>query len=86
METSTKFRLGKLPDAGLLANNLAHDRAEQGFLELPISIAHAVMAGNLQISHKDPFDRFLIAQSLVEDFALLSNEALFESFGVRRIW
>jgi PIN domain nuclease of toxin-antitoxin system len=64
MEISTKHRLGKLAGAGLLATNLSHFLSDQGFVELPISIAHAAMAGNLQIAHKDPFDRFLIAQSL----------------------
>jgi PIN domain nuclease of toxin-antitoxin system len=86
MEISTKRRLGKLPGAGLLATHLPQFLSDQGFVEMPISIAHAVLAGNLQITHKDPFDRFLIAQSLVENCPLASNEALFDSFGVNRIW
>ncbi len=86
MEISTKHRLGKLPEAGVLAANLSQFLSDQGFVEMPISIAHAAMAGNLQIAHKDPFDRFLIAQSLVENCPLASNEALFDSFGVNRIW
>lgn len=86
MEISTKHRLGKLPEAGLLATDLAGCLADQGFAELPISIAHAALAGNLQIAHKDPFDRFLIAQSLAEDFPLVSNEAPFDGFGVKRVW
>jgi len=86
MEISTKHRLGKLAGAGLLATNLSHFLSDQGFVELPISIAHAAMAGNLQIAHKDPFDRFLIAQSLLENCALASNEAVFDTFGVNRVW
>jgi PIN domain nuclease of toxin-antitoxin system len=86
MEISTKHRLGKLPEAGLLATNLGEYIAEQGFIELPISVAHAAMAGNLQIAHKDPFDRFLIAQSLVETIPLASNEVVFDGFGVSRLW
>jgi PIN domain nuclease of toxin-antitoxin system len=86
MEISTKCRLGKLPQAELLAVNLPQYLTDQNFLEMPISIAHAAMAGNLLISHKDPFDRFLIAQSLVENCPLVSNEALFDGFGVHRIW
>lgn len=86
MEISTRHRLGKLPEAGLLATNLPQFLSDQGFVEMPISIAHAALAGNLQIAHKDPFDRFLIAQSLVENCPLASNEALFDSFGVNRIW
>ncbi|WP_298670726.1 type II toxin-antitoxin system VapC family toxin [uncultured Sphingomonas sp.] len=86
MEISTKHRLGKLPEAGLLATDLGAFVREQGFTELPISIEHAAMAGNLAIAHKDPFDRFLIAQSLVENVPLVSNEALFDGFGVNRFW
>ncbi len=44
------------------------------------------MAGNLPISHKDPFDRMLIAQALLESLTLVSNEALFDAFGVSRLW
>ena len=86
MEISTKHRLGKLPEAGLLATNLPQFLNDQGFVEMPIAIAHAALAGNLQIAHKDPFDRFLIAQSLVENCPLASNEVLFDAFGVNRIW
>jgi PIN domain nuclease of toxin-antitoxin system len=86
MEISTKHRLGKLPGASLLATSLPAVLAEQGFAEMPITIAHATMAGNLQIAHKVPFGRLLIAQSLVENCPLASNEALFDSFGVNRVW
>jgi PIN domain nuclease of toxin-antitoxin system len=86
MEISTKHRLGKLPQAGLLATHLPEFLSDQRFVEMPISVVHAALAGNLQITHKDPFDRFLIAQSLLENCPLASNEALFDSFGVNRIW
>ena len=36
--------------------------------------------------HRDPFDRLLIAQALVEDLTLVSNEAIFDGFGVKRLW
>ncbi len=86
MEISTKFRLGKLPGAALLAQDLQAIMAGQGFVELPISVRHATLAGNLQVAHKDPFDRLLIAQSIVEGVPLVSNEAVFDGFGVARIW
>ena len=58
----------------------------QGFEELPISIRHARIAGEMNIPRRDPFDRFLIAQARVEDMTLVSNEALFDGFGVQRLW
>ena len=58
----------------------------QGFRALPISLEHAERAGRLQIAHRDPFDRVLIAQAQIEDMWLVSNEDMFDSVGVRRYW
>lgn len=86
MEVATKFRIGKLPDAALLAQDFEAIIADQGFAELPISIQHASRAGGMNIAHKDPFDRLLIAQAQAEDMVLVSNEALFDGFAVKRLW
>lgn len=85
-EVSTKVRIGKLPNAGPLAVDFAREVRQQGFTGLPISLEHAQVAGALQSEHRDPFDRMLIAQSREEMMALVSNESLFDAFGVRRIW
>lgn len=37
-------------------------------------------------THRDPFDRLLIAQALLSDLTLVSNERLFDDFGVKRLW
>jgi PIN domain nuclease of toxin-antitoxin system len=86
MEISTKFRLGKLPQAALLARDFEAIIAAQGFTELPIRFGHARVAGAMNIAHKDPFDRLLIAQAQTEDMILVSNEALFDGSAVRRLW
>ena len=86
MEVATKFRIGKLPDAALLAQDFEAIIADQGFVELPITVRHARLAGEMNIAHKDPFDRLLIAQALAEDKTLVSNEAPFDSFAVKRLW
>lgn len=86
MEISTTFRIGKLPDAALLAHDFEAIIAEQGFAELAITVRHARIAGEMNIAHKDPFDRLLIAQARVEEMALVSNETLFDGFAVQRIW
>ena len=86
MEVTTKFRLGKLPSAAVLANRFENTVAEKGFLPLAISLAHAERAGSLPIPHKDPFDRLLIAQGILEGMTLVSNEAVFDGFGVGRFW
>ncbi len=86
MEVATKFRIGKLPDAALLAQEFEAIVAGQGFAELAITVHHARLAGEMNVAHKDPFDRLLIAQSQTEDMVLVSNEALFDGFAVQRLW
>lgn len=86
MEIATKFRIGKLPDAALLAQDFEAIIADQGFAELAITVHHARLAGEMNIAHKDPFDRLLIAQAQSEDMMLISNEALFDGFAVKRLW
>lgn len=86
MEVATKFRIGKLDGAALLAREFEAIIASQGFNELSISVHHARLAGEMNIQHKDPFDRFLIAQAQAEDMVLVSNEALFGTFAVQRLW
>lgn len=86
MEVATKFRIGKLPGAALLAQDFEAIVADQSFAELAITVRHARLAGELNIAHKDPFDRLLIAQAQAEDMTLVSNKALFDGFAVKRIW
>ena len=86
MEVTTKFRIGKLPEAERLATRFSAEIANEQFKELPISVAHAELAGQLPIEHKDPFDRLLIAQARIDDMPLISNEKLFDRFGIGRVW
>lgn len=85
-EIAIKVRTGKLPQAAELALDFAGYIARQGFEMLNISAEHAIRAGLLGGDHKDPFDRMLIAQSQAENLALVTNELLFERYGVWRIW
>lgn len=85
-EISTKFRLGRLPGASVLALDPGRSLADQGFEELPISIESGTRAGLLPGPVRDPFDRMLIAQAMLHDLVIVSNEALFDSYGVRRHW
>ena len=85
-EIATKYRIGKLPQAAALAVDVSGALALQGFLELPITLQHGQTAGNLPGPLRDPFDRMLIAQATLADLALVSNEAVFDRYGVRRLW
>jgi PIN domain nuclease of toxin-antitoxin system len=85
-EIATKVRIGKLPGAVEVADRFSEILVEQQFASLPISVGHARRAGLLPDEHRDPFDRMLIAQSQIEGLTLVSNERLFDRFGVERLW
>jgi PIN domain nuclease of toxin-antitoxin system len=55
--------------------------AEMGFVELPVSGAHAEQLASLPPLHKDPFDRMLVAQSLSEPLVLLTNDGVLAGYG-----
>ncbi len=85
-EIATKYRFGKLPEAEPFVHSLCESVEKQGFKELSVTLNHAQRAGLLVGEHKDPFDRLLIAQAQAENLLLVSNEKLFDGFGVRRLW
>lgn len=86
MEIFTKHRIGKLSEVDNIVRDWNAIMAPPGYTLLSISPAHARLAGQLDIPHKDPFDRLLIAQAKIENLPLMSNEAIFDDFGVKRIW
>lgn len=70
-EIAIKSGLGRddfLVDARILRRTLL----DNGYLELPVSSEHAVALGSLPPLHKDPFDRMLIAQAMIEGILLLT--------------
>jgi PIN domain nuclease of toxin-antitoxin system len=85
-EIATKYRLGRLPGAVIVAADIAAAVASQGFVELPINISDGQTAGALPAIHKDPFDRMLIAQAIAADMGIVSNESLFNAYAVARLW
>jgi PIN domain nuclease of toxin-antitoxin system len=84
-EISTKYRLGKL-DASAVSGQLGALIASQGFAPLDITISHAERAGMLPGEHRDPSDCMLAAQAQAGDLTLVSNDTVFERYGVRAIW
>lgn len=76
-EMGIKAAAGKLRMPGDLGRQLARHR----FTELPVSFAHARLAPTLPRHHKDPFDRMLVAQSIVESLTLLTADPLLAPYG-----
>jgi PIN domain nuclease of toxin-antitoxin system len=85
-EVSTKHRLGRLREVGPLVTAFAREVAAQGFIALDITLEHEQRAGNLGGAHRDPFDRMLVAQAQAEKLTLVSNEKVFDDYGIDRLW
>ena len=85
-EITTKYPRGRLDEAVAMAPDIAGAIADQDFEELPITVQEAARAGALPGPLRDPFDRMLIAQALSRNLALISNESIFDRYGIRRLW
>ncbi|MCI5220469.1 MAG: type II toxin-antitoxin system VapC family toxin [Candidatus Electrothrix sp. LOE2] len=82
-EITTKFRLGKLPQAETVARNVPKWISEAGFTALSVSPDHAQLAGEWEMAHRDPFDRMLAAQAKLENVVLASVDKELRRFPVQ---
>ncbi len=80
-EMAIKRALGKLTMPDLLDEAIT----ASGFQALPITVAHALLAGGLPRHHDDPFDRMLIAQAQSDGLTIVTRDTQFSHYGVRTI-
>jgi len=85
-EMAIKYQLGKFHKVADLVSDFSGRIDREGFQLLSISPEHGIRAGLLPGIHKDPFDRMLIAQSQAENVPIISNETVFDAYGIRRLW
>ena len=85
-EIATKARVGKLSGVERLTSDFDTLISRDGFKHLAVTHHHALLAGSFVHVHRDPFDRMLAAQGLIEDALLLSNDAELKAFGARVAW
>ena len=87
-EMSIKHHLGRWPEVAPFLDAELYEEflAQLGARELPIRASHARLAGGLEVSHKDPFDRLLVAQALLEGVTLLSQDPAFRTFPISCEW
>jgi PIN domain nuclease of toxin-antitoxin system len=85
-EIATKVRLGRLPTASDLVRDFTGYLNREKFESLSVTVEHGTRAGLLPGPHRDPFDRMLAAQAQVENLPIISNDTVFDSYGVSRIW
>ena len=81
-----KLSLGKLtvemPTEVLMTQQLTRNDIDV----LPITVDHLVMVATLPLHHRDPFDRLLIAQAIVEQIPIVSVDPAFDAYPVQRLW
>ena len=85
-ELTTKYRLGKMPEAVALVAGFFDFIASCEFEPLPVTVEHGHRAGLLAGAHKDPFDRMLAAQAIIEDMGLVTADPALAGLGARVVW
>ena len=88
-EISIKVGLGKLEILGGYSNIMT-DLTQNGIKILPIDFAHTLVQSKLQLHHRDPFDRLIIAQAIAENLLIIGKDEIFDTYfenaKVKRIW
>jgi len=85
-ETSLKHHRGRWQEVGPLVGAFEEVVAAEGFVLLPLSARHAIRAGSYGREHRDPFDRMLVAQAMVEGLVLVSMDEGMREMGAEVVW
>lgn len=85
-EIAIKVGLGKLKLSDSVGVFVPRELTANGFSLLPIDLKHAMFVSDLPLHHRDPFDRLLIAQCLVDELGFVSGDEAMDAYGVNRIW
>lgn len=85
-EISLKWRLGKLSNLGDPRNSYVPLMERNGFVELRVTNDHAIRAGTLNGAHRDPFDRLIAAQALIDGLTVVTRDPALAGFGCEVIW
>ena len=80
-EIGIKMNMGKLeaPD------NLLEEIRSHRFTPIPMTLEHAQLAGRLPDTHKDPFDRMLVAQAMIEKLTLVTRDKMILEYKIKTI-
>ncbi len=85
-EVAIKVSIGKLAFDVALPLYFEQQSRRLQLTPLPISRSHVLYVRELPLHHRDPFDRLLVAQALIEGVPLISNDYTLDAYGVTRIW
>lgn len=85
-EIATKHRIGKFPDGGRILQQWEERIVTDRFSELPMTCRHGLRAGSLPGDHRDPFDRMVAAQGILEGLPVVSIDEKISALGAQRVW
>ncbi|NJN11922.1 MAG: type II toxin-antitoxin system VapC family toxin [Richelia sp. RM2_1_2] len=85
-EMQIKLQIGKLSLNLPLPELIEDQRQTNGLQLLSIETSHIYALNNLPSHHKDPFDRILIAQAMVEQMPVVSIDEVFDNYPIKRLW
>ena len=85
-EIATKHRRGRLPAGGKIVRRWTEILAQLGATDLPITSVHGLLAGGFDAPNRDPFDRILAAQAIVEGARLVTADRAMDGFGAELLW
>jgi PIN domain nuclease of toxin-antitoxin system len=85
-EMAIKSSMGKLKLSVPLREYVPQHLAANGFKQLPMTFRQISVLESLELHHRDPFDRLLIAQAMTENLAIVSADRTFDDYKVQRIW
>lgn len=85
-EMAIKVGLGKLTLSSAFRPWVIQALADLRAALLPITVEHAEAQATLAKHHGDPFDRLLVAQSMVEGIPIVSGDSILDRYGISRIW
>ena len=85
-EIAIKMSIGKLDLGEQYRPFMRREIARNNFDILPISVDHAAAVSVLPFHHRDPFDRMLIAQAMVEQVPIVSGDTAFDAYPITRLW
>ncbi|MDZ4843109.1 MAG: type II toxin-antitoxin system VapC family toxin [Hyphomicrobium aestuarii] len=85
-EIAVKYHIGKLEFDFTFLSNFDNSVRQLGFEPIAVTSSHAVRGAEIKAPHKDPFDRMLAGQALVEGATLVSADPAFDWLGVETWW
>jgi PIN domain nuclease of toxin-antitoxin system len=85
-EMAIKIQLGKLKLDAPYETFIPEQLKANDIQELSITLNHLMPLVTLPLYHKDPFDRLLISQSIVEKIPIISVDTAFDDYDVERLW